>query len=316
MNRRERWERIAFCSALFLLIGYVSSLMLEFSSLQWIVTEQGKWRVASSEEPTRIGAIFLLSTLFFSVVPAFLYIPALLKVTRTEFPGWETGVSGKYAIYYFALYQMTYGVIIILYMFFPYPWFSDQSVGGFFEAFLPQVMMFLLALLLFGNRLYDIGFVRPIKVKQLFFMVILFYLFSTFLLDSIITVPIADYFHFELDSWREEQISGEVIQARSVSWLAGIAQVLLVGLFVPIAEETMFRGVLQTALTGRFGAVLGILGSSLLFGVIHVDPVLFPPLFVMGLMLGFLRYYYGSIWAAVLFHSLNNTITVLIYFFQ
>lgn len=143
-----------------------------------------------------------------------------------------------------------------------------------------------------------------------------FYLFSTFLLDSIITVPIADYFHFELDSWREEQISGEVIQARSVSWLAGIAQVLLVGLFVPIAEETMFRGVLQTALTGRFGAVLGILGSSLLFGVIHVDPVLFPPLFVMGLMLGFLRYYYGSIWAAVLFHSLNNTITVLIYFFQ
>jgi hypothetical protein len=314
--RQERWERIAFYSALLLLIGYVSSLALEFSSLQWIATEQGKWRVESSEDVTLLGFVFFIGTLFFSIVPAFFYIPALFKTIRNEFPGWETGVSGRYAMYYFALYQVSYGAMLVFYMIFPYPWFSEQSVLGFIESFLPQVMMLLFALLLFGRRLHDIGFVRPAKVKQLFFTAILFYLFSTFLLDLIVTVPIADYFRFELDSWREEQISGEVIQAKNISWVAGIVEVLLVGLFVPIAEETMFRGVLQTALTRRFGAVLGILGSSFLFGAIHVDPVLFPPLFAMGLMLGFLRHYYRSIWAAILFHALNNTITVLIYFFQ
>lgn len=316
MNRQERWEKIAFYSAVLLLIGYVSSFVLEFSFLQWVATEDGKWRVESSDGMTLLGFFLFLSTIFFSIAPAFFYIPALLKTMRNEFPGWEAGVSGKYAMYYFALYQVACGLILLLYMFFPYPWFSEQSTLGFVEGFLPQCMMMLFALLLFRGRLHDIGFVRPIKGKQLFFTVILFYLFSTFLLDSMITVPIADYFNFELDSWREEQISGEVLQAKNNSIITGILEVLLVGLFVPIAEEVMFRGVLQTAIVRRFGALAGILGSSLLFGAIHVDPVLFPPLFMMGLMLGFLRHYYRSIWAAILFHALNNTITVLIYFFQ
>jgi membrane protease YdiL (CAAX protease family) len=316
VNSHKRWERIAFYSGLLLIVGYISSLVLEFSSLHWVATEQGKWRVESSEDVTLLGFVLFACTLFFSIVPAFFYIPALLKTYKNEFPGWETGVSGKYAMYYMALYQISYGVILVLYMLFPYPWFSEKSVGGFVESFLPQIMMLLFALLLFRHRLHDLGFVRPVKIKQLFFVVVIFYLFSTFLLDTVVTVPIADHFNFELDSWREQQISGEVLQAKNVSWLTGIAEVLLVGLFVPIAEETMFRGVLQTALTRRFGSVLGILGSSLLFGAIHVDPVLFPPLFAMGLMLGFLRHYYRSIWAAILFHAINNTITVLIYFFQ
>ncbi|MBN6187361.1 CPBP family intramembrane metalloprotease [Aneurinibacillus sp. BA2021] len=316
MNRKERWEKIAFYSAVLLLVGYVSSFLLEFSFLQWVATGDGKWRVESADDMSLAGFLFFISTIFFSIAPAFFYIPALLKTIRNEFPGWEAGVSGKYALYYFALYQVACGVILILYMLFPYPWFSEQSLLGFVEGFLPQCLMVVFALFLFGGRLQDIGFVRPVKVKQLLFTVIFFYLFSTFLLDTIITVPIADYFHFELDSWREEQISGEVLQAKSNSIVAGILEVLMVGLFVPVAEEVMFRGVLQTAIVRRFGAVAGVLGSSLLFGAIHVDPVLFPPLFAMGLMLGFLRHYYQSIWAAIFFHALNNTITVLIYFFQ
>jgi membrane protease YdiL (CAAX protease family) len=316
VNRNERWEKIAFISGLLLLLGYLGSLVFEFSSLHWIQTARGTWRVESAEEATLFSFFIFWFTVLLSVAPALFYVPALIRTVRGEFPGWEIGVSPRYAMYYFALYQVSYGAILICYFLLPYPWFPEQSIGGFLESFFPQIMMFFLAIVLFGNRMHDIGFVRPIKVKQLWLMVILFYLFSTFLLDSIITIPFADFFHLELDSWREEQISGDVLQARNVGWLAGIIEVMLVGLFVPIAEETMFRGVLQTALVKRFGAVVGILGSSLLFGAIHVDPVLFPSLFSMGLMLGFLRHYYRSIWASILFHALNNTITVLIYFFQ
>lgn len=316
MNRNERWEKIAFFSALLLLAGYASSIGLEFSFLQWVPTEQGKWRVESSEEVTLFSFFLFVSTLFLSIIPAFFFIPALLKMRKNEFLGWETGVSGRYAMYYFALYQIFHGIISLLYLFFQYPWFSEHFIWGFFEAFLSQFIMLLLALLLFKDRMRDLGFVRPAKGKQLLWVIIIFYLFSTFLLDLVVTVPIADYFNFELDSWREEQISGEVLQAKNVSWFASMIEIILVGLFVPVAEETMFRGVLQTALVERFGALAGILGSSLLFSAIHVDPVLFPPLFIMGLILGFLRHYYQSIWVPIMFHALNNTITVLIYFFN
>ncbi|WP_161798246.1 CPBP family intramembrane glutamic endopeptidase [Aneurinibacillus tyrosinisolvens] len=307
---------MAFITGLLVLLGYISNVGLGFSSLKWTAVQEGKWQIVSSGQMTGLSTALFFVTLILSIFPAFFYVPSLIKTIRSEFPGWESSVSMRYALHYFALYQISYGVILTMHIFLPYPWFPEQSIGGIFEAFLPQFMMAVFGFLLFYHRLHDIGFTRPVKIGQMGFMVLVFYLFSAFLLDRAITLPIANFFGFAIDSWREAQISGEVLQARNVGLLAGVLEILLIGLFVPIAEEMMFRGVLQTALVKRFGAIAGVVGSGLIFALIHVDPVLFPSIFVMGVMLGWMRHYYRSIWASVLFHALNNTITVLIYFFQ
>ncbi|WP_162142529.1 CPBP family intramembrane glutamic endopeptidase [Aneurinibacillus terranovensis] len=316
MHRQERWEKIALITGVLLVLGYISGMGLEFSSLKWVMTAKGDWKVESSDAVSRTWMLFFLSTAILSVLPAFIFIPALIKTRNKEWPGWERGVSMRYAVYYFALYQVGYVVIQLVFTVFPQSLFAENSFGNLIESFLPQFMMAGIGLLLFYSRLHDIGFVRPVKGKQLILSIILCYIFTRFLLDYLITLPISNLFHFNLDSWREQQISGEVMQAKNIGLVTGVLEILFVGFFVPVAEEMMFRGVLQTVLVERFGAVIGVVGSSFLFAAIHVDPVLFPPLFTLGLMLGWLRHHHRSLWASVLFHALNNTITVCIYFFQ
>ena len=313
MARNRRWEQIALVSSILLLLGYVSAMALQFSALRWTMTKEGLWRIEAVDDPS---IWLILSTLVLSVLPIFLFVPALLKVRRKELLLWEREITLVDALYYFALYQALTGVTYILYQFVDGTFFRENTPGGLIETFLTQFLMILCGLLLFSGRMDELGFVQPRRVFSMIGAAIGCYLISTFLLDGWVTIPVAEWLHFELGSWREEQISSGVAEAKNTGLLMGLLEIAMIGLFVPVAEEMMFRGVLQTAIANRLGVVAGVLGSALLFGIFHVDPVFFPPLFMMGVMLGWLRHYYQSIWAPILFHALNNSITVLIYFFQ
>ncbi|WCK54605.1 type II CAAX endopeptidase family protein [Aneurinibacillus sp. Ricciae_BoGa-3] len=320
MYINKRWNRIALITGILLVLGYASSIGVQFSSLMWVATAKGNWKVQSSEHMNGTGVVLLIITAILSTLPALLFIPSYIRSRKGKWLDLAEGVSLRDAVYYFAFYQIGYALIQLVYIvmetFHLDHALSDQSIGGLLSSFLPQFMMAAAGLLIFRGRLGDIGFVRPVKIGQLLGAVVVCYLFTAFVLDFIVTVPLSHLFHLELDSWREQQISGQVAQAKNMNLITGIVEVLLVGLFVPIAEEIMFRGALQTALVQQFGPFFGILGSSLIFGIIHVDPVLFMPLFSMALILGWLRHHYKSLWASILFHALNNTITVCLYFFR
>lgn len=313
MARNRWWEQVALVSSILLLFGYVSAMALQFSTLRWTMTKGGLWRIEAVDDPS---IWLILSTISLSVLPIFLFVPSLIKVRRKELLLWERELTLIDVLYYFALYQALTGVTYMLYQFVDGTLFQENTPVGLIETYLAQLLMILCGLLLFAGRMDELGFVQPRRVSSMIGAAVACYLVSTFLLDEWITVPIAEWLHFELDSWREEQISGGVTEAKNTGLLMGLLEIAMIGLFVPVAEEMMFRGVLQTAITNRLGAAAGILGSGLLFGIFHVDPVFFPPLFMMGVMLGWLRHYYQSIWAPILFHALNNSITVLIYFFQ
>jgi membrane protease YdiL (CAAX protease family) len=51
-------------------------------------------------------------------------------------------------------------------------------------------------------------------------------------------------------------------------------------------------------------------GSAFLFGAIHLEPVRFPLLFVIGLVLSYLRARTGRVGASVVAHAFNNLIAV------
>ncbi len=80
--------------------------------------------------------------------------------------------------------------------------------------------------------------------------------------------------------------------------------------FPAVAEEMLCRGWIQGVLVRRFGAAAGIAGSALVFGALHLDPVHVVAAAVLGLYLGVVAHWAGSILPAILCHGLNNAAAV------
>ena len=87
--------------------------------------------------------------------------------------------------------------------------------------------------------------------------------------------------------------------------------VLVVGLGPGIGEELWCRGFLGRGLVGRHGVVLGVLASSLFFGMIHVDPCQGTMAFLVGIYLHFTYLATRSLWVPITIHTLNNSFSVL-----
>lgn len=86
------------------------------------------------------------------------------------------------------------------------------------------------------------------------------------------------------------------------------AMAVLAAVLAPLAEEVAFRGYVQGALltTHRPGAAIA--WSALLFAAMHVDPIRFPAVLLLGILFGWLSWRAGTIWPAVAAHATNNAI--------
>ena len=85
-----------------------------------------------------------------------------------------------------------------------------------------------------------------------------------------------------------------------------LSMFLYASLGAPLAEELLFRGLIQRSLM-PLGKRFAIFGSALLFGLFHGNLVQTPYAFLVGLILGYVTAEY-SIWWAILLHALNNMV--------
>lgn len=106
-------------------------------------------------------------------------------------------------------------------------------------------------------------------------------------------------------SWLKTFDVGRVFEGAPLTRV-GVA--LVAALVAPVCEEIAFRGYLQTALGTRLRPALAIGATTLLFSVIHLDPVRLPSLLVLGAVFGWLAWRAGSVWPAVAAHAANNAI--------
>lgn len=83
--------------------------------------------------------------------------------------------------------------------------------------------------------------------------------------------------------------------------LAVVASFLFLGILTPIAEEMFFRGVITTVLL-RYGSIVGVLGSTVIFALLHGEPILMVSAVLVGLPAAELRRRTGSIWPGVALH--------------
>jgi len=83
---------------------------------------------------------------------------------------------------------------------------------------------------------------------------------------------------------------------------------LLVGgvVVAPVVEEIFFRGFVFTGLRERYGWKAAGLISAGLFTVVHLRPLVWIPIFILGLIFAYLYHRSESIWPAVIMHVLTN----------
>lgn len=87
-----------------------------------------------------------------------------------------------------------------------------------------------------------------------------------------------------------------------------LVDILQGAILSPIAEETLFRGLLFAGLAQRMPPVLAALISATLFGLFHLTPYALPALIVAGLVQAWVYYRTRNIWAAIVTHGVVNWI--------
>jgi membrane protease YdiL (CAAX protease family) len=86
--------------------------------------------------------------------------------------------------------------------------------------------------------------------------------------------------------------------------------------FVALGEELLFRALIQRSLTRLYNWKWGLLGTSLLFSIMHLTWRSVPELFfvfVAGLIFGGLYIKTKSLYLPIIVHGINNTMLVAVY---
>jgi membrane protease YdiL (CAAX protease family) len=91
-------------------------------------------------------------------------------------------------------------------------------------------------------------------------------------------------------------------------------QILLIVFLAPFAEEICFRGMLFGGLRTRLPWWAAALGAGLFFGMLHYStgPSAVPSLVVLGAIFAVVYEKTGSIWPAIIMHTLNNAFALAV----
>ncbi len=105
---------------------------------------------------------------------------------------------------------------------------------------------------------------------------------------------------------------------QAVTWNNLLSTALLIGLI----EELPYRGLILSELQARWGFWSANLATTLLFAAIHLPGWLALGLFtfevlifvlIFGFLMGLLVRISGSLWSAIVAHSLNDFLSVVIF---
>ncbi len=186
-----------------------------------------------------------------------------------------------------------------------------QAVSTFFMFFLP---VYFTALICYRNPAKFIGFNPRINFKQI--IIVLAILMLTFPLSGALAeltrmIPISKSMEIKFKTMEKSREAQEAVLININSFSRYVLSMIIIGLLPAVFEEVCFRGGLQNILTRWFnGPWIAIIITSIVFSAIHVSYYGFFVRFVLGMALGLVFYYSGSIWLNILFHFLYNGIQV------
>jgi uncharacterized protein len=100
---------------------------------------------------------------------------------------------------------------------------------------------------------------------------------------------------------------------KTVSLKAFMVNFLMIAILPAVGEELFFRGVLQRIFQDWFKNIhVAIIVTATVFSIFHFQFYGFFPRLVLGIYLGYIFYWSGSLWVSILVHFLNNGLIVIV----
>jgi uncharacterized protein len=193
-----------------------------------------------------------------------------------------------------------------------------QAFSTFFGFLLPS---FFTAFLLNRKPYKLLGFTKRVNAKQAVLVMVI--MFTALFVSGTLgwlneQIPLPSSLRKVFEKWEQEyneQVKA-IMQLRNFNdYLLGLA---IMGFLPALCEETLFRGGLQNFLTRATKIPwLAILIVSLIFSLVHFSYFGFLPRMFLGVVLGLIFYYTGSVWLCILAHFFNNAFAVtMMYFYK
>jgi membrane protease YdiL (CAAX protease family) len=88
--------------------------------------------------------------------------------------------------------------------------------------------------------------------------------------------------------------------------------ILVLCIIAPIAEEYLFRGLMmRKMLRWNISPWYAIIGSSIMFGLIHLNPAQIPGPIILGIVMAWMCYRTKSLIPGIIIHITNNTLCLI-----
>lgn len=143
-------------------------------------------------------------------------------------------------------------------------------------------------------------------------------------------IPLVEYLGFlnqkvafprSVEGWMKstereaQQQIGMLLRGKSLSNL--VLNIIMIAGFAGIGEELFFRGVVQRlAIWGFKNVWVGIVVTAFLFSALHLQFYGFFPRLLLGIFLGAIYWYSGSLWPAILAHFFYDALLITLAYFN
>ena len=109
-----------------------------------------------------------------------------------------------------------------------------------------------------------------------------------------------------------QKLSGAYQQVEQAFYSSDLlCELLVLGIITPFTEELLYRSVVYQRMRESYGAVTAVIGSSLIFALLHMNLVQIIYAFVLGLLLALLMERYQDMRVPFAGHAAANIIAVL-----
>jgi membrane protease YdiL (CAAX protease family) len=158
-------------------------------------------------------------------------------------------------------------------------------------------------------------------------VLMVFFLLLSFMALNSIFIKWNENVHFPeflkgFENWAREREDAAAEQTEALTKMNSpielIIALVVIAILPAIGEELVFRGIIQRELHRGSGNIhIAIWVSAILFSAIHIQFFGFVPRMLLGALFGYLYYWSGNLWLAILAHFVNNGLSVVgMYFYQ
>lgn len=129
-------------------------------------------------------------------------------------------------------------------------------------------------------------------------------------------IPLPESVRSYVDKFKTmiEEVYKLLVSSHSIPEL--ITVIFVIALIPAIAEELLFRGLVQRSFEKGLTMTKGMILTGIIFGAYHLNPFTFIPLVILGIYLGFLTLRSNSVWVSVSAHFYNNSFACIAAYLQ